>query len=227
MQPHFQTRRCTYHLAFQILGSVTESYWRLTAYFIGLCRYNPGFYSISTSTSLFFATPIMSTDLRAGRQTRQDDLLSLKHLSFEYRCFEIMHYIEMEMYGNLFVPLHTLIYILIIFPLAILIQHSSHMDNKTIIIILNRSVGFCIFWGTTLRFGGYYFAQNVKTLRSWGKLDLSCGDKLYMRKFVKSCKPLQIGDQARFKFTKLSILFFIRGISRGVVRVLLTSNWLL
>ncbi|OXA38773.1 hypothetical protein Fcan01_26454 [Folsomia candida] len=181
----------------------------------------------SISTSLFFSTPIMAKDLRAGitsRRARQDKLLSLKHLTFEYRCFEIMHYVEMEIYGKLIVQLHTIIYILIIFPSAILIQHSSHMDSKTIAIICSYIIGSCMFWGTILRFGGYYFAQNAKTLRSWGKLDLSCEDKLYMTKFRKSCKPLQIGDQARFKLNKVLILFFIRGISRGVVRVLLTSK---
>lgn len=110
-----------------------------------------------------------------------------------------------------------------IFAWAILVQNSHNVDGKTVIIIFHYVLGFSIFWGYALHFGGYFVSQNVKTLRSWIKLNWNYGDKKYIQKFAKSCKPLQMGEQTRFKFNKLSLLFFIRGISRGVVRILLTS----
>lgn len=171
-------------------------------------------------THQIFLTPIMATDLRATPK-RSD--LSLANLPKEYRSFEIVHWLSIDPYGNLILPLHITIYTLMMFASAILVQNSQNIGGKTVIIICHYVLGFGIFWGVLLHFGGYYFTQNLKTVRSWGKLEWSLEDKKYIKKFIKSCKPLQMGDQARFKFNKLTLLFFIRGISRGVVRILLTT----
>lgn len=174
---------------------------------------------------VFYAIPIMSKDLRSGLKINRtkSDLRSPDNLTHEYRCCELVHCFEMEYYGKLILPLHMLVYVLIMFPSAILIQHSSHMHGKTILLIGLYIVEFFTIWSSILLFGGYYSAQNVKTIKSWKKLGWNKEDKKYLSRFAKSCKPLQIGDQSRFKINKLSILFFVRGLSRGIVRILLTT----
>lgn len=176
-------------------------------------------------TPVFYSTPIMSKDLRAGMKEYRTkfDLRSRDNLPHEYRCFELMHYYEMDYYGKLILPLHILVYVLIMFPSATLIQYASHMHGKSILLICLYIIEFVTWWGTLLQFGGYYLGQNVKTIKSWRRLGWNTEDKKYMSRFSKSCRPLQLGDQSRFKINKLSILFFARGLSRGIVRILLTT----
>ncbi|OXA39403.1 hypothetical protein Fcan01_25906 [Folsomia candida] len=70
----------------------------------------------------------MATDLRATPK-RSD--LSLANLPKEYRSFEIVHWLSIDPYGNLILPLHITIYTLMMFASAILVQNSQNIGGKT------------------------------------------------------------------------------------------------
>lgn len=77
-------------------------------------------------------------------------------------------------------------------------------------------------WAIILRIGGLYFTQCKKTIASWKYFNWSMCDKKIIKKFAKSCRPLKIGDQTYFKFNNATLPNFIKGLTRGYFRVMLT-----
>lgn len=79
-----------------------------------------------------------------------------------------------------------------------------------------------------LQFGGVFFTQSKKTIRSWiywresgisaWKFNTSLK---YISKFKKSCRPLAAEFPGYYRINNLSLLKFWQALVRGTVRVLL------
>lgn len=194
-------------------------------YFFGfLCAITSFYLHIQVLlTYILFACPILLKDLRANLPTYRThhSLRSCPNLVHEYRCFEILHVIGMGFYGPLILPFHAFLSVLVVLGAYLITRHWMDMDYIAIYMMFNWVFIFFAVWALVLQFSGFYFLQCTKTLKSWKHFKWNKKDLKDLKRFTKSCKPLKIGDQIRFNFNNLSVLFFIRGISRGIVRALL------
>lgn len=173
---------------------------------------------------IIFLTPIMSKDLRANLSyyRTSEQLRTLSNFVHEYRCLQIFHGIAMEIYGPLIIPFHSLASLLIVMGSSVLAAQRHELDWIIFLLILEVVLLTVVVWSGVLKFGGFYHKQWLKTVGSWKHFQWDKDDKNYLKKFTKSCRALQIGDQSRFKFNKLSVLCYIRALTKGIVRTLLT-----
>lgn len=167
-------------------------------------------------------TPIFWKDLRSDSSHRTSNALRTpKNLTKEYRSVEVIHKLMMDYYKFAILPFHALVGALTVSGSYTLTRHSKKMEVINIFIICNWIIVF-VCWSLIIKFGGFYHSQCIKTIKSWKFFDFNKEDKLYMTKFTRSCRPMKIGDQIRFNFTNLTVLSFIKGVTRLYVRALLT-----
>lgn len=121
-------------------------------------------------------------------------------------------------------PLYGIFALFSVFGSCLLIHFSRILTFVIIFVLISWTSGLFAFWVVTLKFGGFYFVQSIKTIKSWKKFNWTKRDILYIQKFAKSCRPLKIGDQSRFTFNNLSVFCFIRVVTRGIIRALLTLS---
>lgn len=175
-------------------------------------------------TYIFFLTPILWKDLRLNLPSYRTaaELRSKINLTHEYRSIEIIHAMAVENYGPLILPFHTVFMLIAIFTSYVATRYWTVLNVTFISVLAFLAFVTVIFWAIVLIFGGFYFTQCTRTIKSWKHFEGCKEDILYIKLFARSCKALKIGDQSRFKINNLSLLFFIKGVTRGIMRALLT-----
>ena len=75
-----------------------------------------------------------------------------------------------------------------------------------------------------LMMGGYLEKSGRRILKSW-KYHLASlrngKERKYLRKFRLSCKPLSISYKTMYTIKQASIMVFVRGLLKGLMRALL------
>ncbi len=85
-----------------------------------------------------------------------------------------------------------------------------------------------IGWGLVLTMGGYLHSNGLKILNSWKQSRwMSSLEIKVMTRFARSCTPIMICYGKVFVVRKVSLMVFVRGLSRGLVRALLRQIKLL
>ncbi|CAL8140105.1 unnamed protein product [Orchesella dallaii] len=162
---------------------------------------------------------------RAGGVRGQKTIREFREFSVirvNYRKFELVYMNIHELICALIIPLESVILNLALFCNFTLITYSNLLTpiNACILLIWNGMGTFGVLIGLT--YAGEVYNKGVKTLGSMGKYEW--GSKLnnkIMKKFVKSCRPIQIGYGRMYVIRKLSVFKFMRSLTKGTVRVLL------
>ena len=125
------------------------------------------------------------------------------------------------MSGNL-IPDQTIVTKLLTVSVYTIVRHGKEMSEIYLALFtiwgfipVLRIVGVLVVGGLLEKYG-------VKVLESWKYHDWgNKRDKKLMGKFRKSCKPLTLHYQKIYTVKRLTVLKFLRGLTRAIMRVLL------
>jgi len=149
-------------------------------------------------------------------------LRTVKNMLIEYRSIELLHEHFMGVLGFILVPLHFVFVKLILFCWYVLIRHSSGLRSEISGVFFMWSFAGCLFWSGLLQIGGAAYVQSDGVLHSWKLKDWgSSYNNRLMSKFRKSCKPILIKYGSTYVVKRLSLLKFLKGLTRGLFRILL------
>ncbi len=144
-------------------------------------------------------------------------------LMLAYRTAQIMHGKGILVIGFFILPTHTIIYKMIVFTSYMIVKHGQEMDNISIAVLVGWAISAATFWVVILVIGGTLHLQGNNLLMSW-KYHTKWPDKFQrnlMNKFRKSCKPFELNYGRSYVIKRLTVLKFIRSLSRGIFKALL------
>ncbi|CAL8072491.1 unnamed protein product [Orchesella dallaii] len=224
--------RSAFHLTTEIDPNFFYSFFyipyglALTWVILSICS----LFSMCTSailTYVAFLVPIQSKEFRVDNihgQKSNDKLRTAKYLPKTYRCFELLTNFQNITLSQYLIPCQTAIMYLILFCNTMLIRRWEKLNAALRVSLILLSVLAMFLWGLVLKVFGRMDVWSQKTLKSWKDHNWgSVRDNKYMRKFRKSCRPLRIGYGRCYIIRPLSVLKFLKGISRGTFRALLLA----
>jgi len=171
-----------------------------------------------------YIVPFLSKELKMGGYPYEtpSKLRQPQNLIVAYRALQLFQQVVNSLMGKFIVPTQTIVTKLIIISCYMAIRHGDEMEKATIALLLTWSGLAGIFWASTLMLGGYLHMYGEKTLLSWKYHQWNNKfDNKLMSKFRKSCKPIMVSFGHTYKIRRLSVLKFVRGLSRGILRALL------
>lgn len=148
---------------------------------------------------------------------------SFELFPFKYRELEIIILNFMEVFSPIIIPLQTAITILGIFCNVSLIKYNELLNAANTCLLLIWSGGGTTCALIALTFCGMTHNKSVRMLRTmraknWGSKERNS----IMKRFVRSCKPLSYGYGRMYIIRKISVFKFMRHLTRGTFRCLLT-----
>lgn len=151
------------------------------------------------------------------------DFRSPSNLTLYYRSTQILLLYANIALGPFIIPMHTASTMLFVYGLNIFITRGKSMAVIARALVLIWAILGAGAWGLALLVGGYVHLQGTKCLKSW---KLFCWEnkreQKYMSKFRKSCRPWAIGYGNMLRVRRTSLLKFFKGLSKGLMRALLT-----
>lgn len=143
-------------------------------------------------------------------------------LILEYRSLSIMFIAINQVFGRFLFPLQTCVTILFVACSYVLIRHREQM-TQTEIILLGLWINSALFgWSLILMLGGYVYSNGQKCLGSWKRHSWKSDvEQKLMKQFVKSCQPIRICFGTMFVIRRVTVMIYIRGLNRGLIRALL------
>lgn len=169
-------------------------------------------------------TPFVTKEFRMGR-TGYKSVAVLRHpetLSMAYRSVQILHKQIVSIIGGLIVPTQAIIAELVVISSYMIIRHGHQMNRYSKLMLITWSCGGVIVWWATLYIGGCIHFYGMKVLESWKYHEWDNSfDKKFMKKFTRSCKPLMVNFGSTYVIKRQSALKFLRGLSKGILRILL------
>lgn len=148
---------------------------------------------------------------------------SYEEFPLRYRQFQILHLNFMEVFSSMIIPMQGTITNLALFCNFSLIKYNDIMNMTNTAILLIWSVGGTVNWLVALTFTGSMYTKSVRSLNTVKNKDWGSKTKnMVMKRFAKSCKPLSYGYGRMYVIRMVSVLKFIRHLTRGTFRVLLT-----
>lgn len=111
----------------------------------------------------------------------------------------------------------------VLFAIISLASESKFSEANVQLFMAFTSTLAVVGWSLFLALAGFQYSMSKETIRSWKReYWLSKRDWLYTAKFNKSCKPFWIGDGRRYVIKPITVLVFLRKISRNTFRALCT-----
>jgi len=159
----------------------------------------------------------LSTYRTSNTWRRMDNLI------IQYKSTQIIHEHFMKILGFLLAPIHAVITNLILFCNYIVIRHRHEVHPSLVAMLMIWSIFGTVFWSILLKIGGLAFLHGKKVLHSWMVHDwgTSFNNRLMMR-FRLSCKPFMINYGSTYVITRVSVLKFLKGGTKGTFKILLT-----
>lgn len=147
------------------------------------------------------------------------------HLLLTFRSAQILQIRFLQAFQYIIVPSQTIVMQIVFLSTFMLIKHNDKVSTATSAMLGSWSLCSAATWCTFLSMGGYLHWYGRKTLMSWKYHQwASSVQKKHMSKFRRSCRPLTINMGRTYVITRLTVLKFMRGLSRGVFRTLLTLD---
>ncbi len=173
--------------------------------------------------------PLVVAEFRVGRKNYDYDTLDiLRHpnnITDVYRAVEMLQNRFNELAGKLLLPFQTIATLLFVLSGYCLIRKREEMVFVELLILVTWVIGAPLIWGLFLTMSGYFHSNGNKILSSWKRYDWgSKQNNRYMCRFRKLCQPMKICNGKMFVIRKISLMVFIRGLPRGLLRALLTSK---
>ena len=176
---------------------------------------------------LFYVTVFLARELRMGERMEYmttDSLRVSMNIRKVYRSFQVLNGNFMSFFGIFVFFFHSGFTVEIIYSIYILFRFWHTWDNVTKAPLIIGIPGQMGFWSIVLWLGGYLYIKGVKLLKSWERSSWGMGvkeDKI-MQKFRRSCEPIVIKHGKQWVIKRVTLLGFIKGITRGSGRALLT-----
>lgn len=167
---------------------------------------------------------IISKELRSNNSfyCTLESLRNAKNLPIVYRSIEILHKVSNGVFSFMAIPTETVASQVILLSNYMLIKYWTELDVTLRAIVMFWSFLTMVFWMGTLRLCAAFHLETMKTRRSWKQLGLrNRQDSKYMKKFEKSCRPLQFGFQGYYLINMMSVLEFLKGIIHSTFMALL------
>jgi len=183
------------------------------------------YFHISNSNNLLlvsFSTTLKEFILnKPEKYITKNSLRSLSTILREYRSLEILQKQFLELYGFIFIPFQFLVGNAILYIIYTLLKHGPVLPGSTKLLLILCGINLAIIWPVVLESCGKLHQQGSAIIRSWRYMN--CGrHRKYFSKFRKRCKPFSVGTQGLFTIKRLTVLKFLKGITRGTFRMLLT-----
>lgn len=190
---------------------LTQIYLNVTVMFIYGCVY----------------LPIVIPELRLGRSKYRTSnaLRKPDTLIWVYRMVQIIQEVVNQLVGRLLVPSQALFTLEFIFGCYTIIRHTRDLLLIAVLTISIWSIVPSLLWAGFLYSGGYLNSSGRKILNSWKYHHWPNKQvKQSMSKFVRSCRPLALCYGTIFVIRRQTLLIFLRGLIRGLMRALLTTK---
>lgn len=139
-----------------------------------------------------------------------------------YRASQLLQLNALDVYQYPIIVSQALVMDLTMFACVMIIGFGNQMALSSKMMLLSWAFITCSVWTGVLMMGGYMHWNGGKVLKSWKYNQWSSkADKRLMSKFRKSCKPLMFHCGKYYAIRRLSVLKFLRGISKGIFKSLL------
>jgi len=176
----------------------------------------------------FYVTPILIRELRRGRPNTyrmEDTLRRPENIRHVYRSLQVLHANALCFMGFFIVICNALFMATSIYWIFVLVRYWEKLQLISKAQIVIWSVVFMGAWTFVLELGRFLFSKGNKVLGSWkGGNWGSVRENRLMKKFHRSCKPIVLSYGRQFVVGKVSVLVFLRGVTRGMFRALLTTK---
>jgi len=150
-------------------------------------------------------------------------LRTVPYTILEYRSTQILHQSFLEIFGFMLAPIHSLCTTIVIFCSFVIISYRHEIHSSEIFVLLLYIVVGGSYWFVVLEFGGLIYSKGGQVLLSWSVNDWgSAYNNKLMTKFRKSCPRFRINYGSTYVIRRTSVLAFVRSLSRGTFRALLT-----
>lgn len=167
--------------------------------------------------------PLIKTELNCSqvKHITRDTMRSYPKLIQEYRRFEIILKMYLNVLGPLIGPGHVLTSVSALICNVNLITQSDRMNVTTFLIFFVATIMFQVSWVIILHASCLFVVFSQQTIRSW-KTNTNWGTKentKLMRKFAKSCKLPKICYEDYISYGRKSVLNYLKALYRKTFRV--------
>lgn len=197
----------------------------LPCYCILFMYMNAYVYFLFITPYILFILPFIILEFRLGRKSYHapNFLREFPHLPIAYRTVQLFQLQVNSLFGLFLVPTQIIVSKLTVYSIFMLIS-STNAATVLYVIWTLTAVGGVFAWGTLLLFGGNLYWYGKKILESWKYRGnwYNNKEKKFMSKFRRSCAPLAIAHGKTYVIKRLTVFKFLRGLSIGIFRTLLT-----
>lgn len=145
------------------------------------------------------------------------------HLAVTWRTLQYL--VKVPNLEGAFILLYAQVAIVGIFLVAA-VSLVFEWDNASVVVrlLLGFMAGFSVlFWCIILTLGGLQYKWSEETINSWR---IECWKRKqvwkYMERFKLAVRPFSLGDGKRYYIQPLTVLKFLKSVSRNAFRALIT-----
>ncbi|CAL8127904.1 unnamed protein product [Orchesella dallaii] len=176
----------------------------------------------------FIVIPFVAFELRLGRKKRYyavDQLRRPQMLIYTYRTVQLLQQRVNQILGYILIPSQTIMGKIVVFSAFTVFKNGDRMKLTSIALLGGWSVVMAFTWCTILLMGGYLHLYGERILLSWKYHEWeSRREKTIISKFRKSCKPTDLRFGNTYVIRRISVLKFIRQLTRGFSRLMLMAK---
>lgn len=169
--------------------------------------------------------PFVVKELRLDRR-RYRSLSKLREmhvLKMEYRAAEILQRIFNNHVGRFLLVFQSLASLMFMICGFMIVKHGGDMNTISFCLLWVWLLGSAGIWSGWLAACAYFSTHGLKILNSWKyHVWARNHERVIMKKFRLSCKPLAVSYKNMYIIRSRSVLAFIQGLLRGLMRTLLT-----
>lgn len=190
--------------------------------------------NLCTATCLIFIygvliVPFVLLEFRVDRNPSKyfacHELRMPPMLCNAWRTVQTLQQTFNDLIGIILVPTQFFCGKLVVVVAFLIIKQGNELPMSKRVMWTTWAICLGLFWSLVLLMGGYIHMYGRKILVSWKYhkwIGLTKVERKMMSKFRKSCYPLSISYGKTYIIKRLSVLKFIRGITAGIFRALLT-----
>lgn len=148
-----------------------------------------------------------------------------------YRALEIMLTLQNQVIAVGLLPLQTCAWFLCVFCFVTLEKHWKDLQALGKLIVFGFGCVCMLTWTLILKMAGHITVTNGKTRHSWKRAEIDkllnfrlLSAKRYMKRFGRSCRPINVGYGKMFVVKPGTVLRFLKMLSRGILKALLASR---
>lgn len=180
---------------------------------------------LTVATYAVFLIPFFARELRYGRTsyTAKAELRLPKNLILIYRSIQVVQIMLNGIFGKFLFPFQSALTLVFVLAAFMMIRIRDKFSGLHIAICTVLMLAAPVIWGLTLILYATVYGFANKILNSWKRANWkSKQERMLMARIRVSCKPIMMCCGSTFVIRKVSILLFLRGLIKGLVKCLLS-----